>query len=378
MSLATPSFRSRSCTRYRYRYSECRRCSDACPHEAITLSDAGAAIKANKCQNCGLCISACHTGAWSSSSFKLIDLLRQAIKQPNWNVACALSGVTTADAIVPCLGAVDGATLGYLARRGIPVTLHGQWHCDDCPHGKTGAAQLALNLEAVDILHQGARQGATPQGAPSNWTLPQLAPLPRALGQGQDTDSPGDFAPARRQLFRRLIGRGVDEVLLAKTEQEIEPAPERAIRPGPWSITERRELLQIVCQQKEGCAFPVHLHEGLPLMKLTLQAGCTVCEACFRVCPTGALQIEENPDAWALQFRMDRCVACQACLEVCQPRVLDAEASFDVRSEQAAQVLLSLNKQRCSRCDRHFVSPAPEQTCPVCRDDEEAFSTIFG
>ena len=74
-------------------------------------------------------------------------------------------------------------------------------------------------------------------------------------------------------LFRRLIGRGIDEVILAKPQQENEPAPAKAIRPGPYSLTERRELLQIVTQQKDAQSFPVNLHEALPLMQLTLQPG---------------------------------------------------------------------------------------------------------
>ena len=368
MSLATPSLRNSQCTRYRYRYSECQRCADACPHEAITLGDEGATLVVDKCQNCGLCLSACQTGAWSSSSFRLIDLLRQAIRLPAWQVACAPAGGATADAILPCLGVVDGVTLAYMAKRGIPVTLHGQWHCTECAHGRTGAALLAENLDAVAVLRQGA--GA----AGVDWVLPQLAGPP---GEDSSMVCQKEFAPARRQLFRRLVGRGVDEVILSP-QSEDSPVPEKAMWPGPYSLPERRELLQIVTGVKTGEPFPMRLHDTLPLMQLSLQAGCTVCEACFRVCPTGALLIDENPDAWALQFRMDRCVGCQACLEVCQPRVLDAEASFDARAEQPVRVLQSLNKQRCSCCDRHFVSAVPEKTCPVCRDDEDAFAAIFG
>ncbi|TRZ96361.1 MAG: 4Fe-4S ferredoxin, partial [Rhodocyclaceae bacterium] len=44
MSIATPEFRASHCVRYRYRYSECARCLNACPHDAISLTDTGAAI----------------------------------------------------------------------------------------------------------------------------------------------------------------------------------------------------------------------------------------------------------------------------------------------------------------------------------------------
>lgn len=377
MTVATPDFRASRCTRYRYRYSECQRCADACPHEALTLSDEGAALDPGRCQNCGLCISACRTGAWASDSFKPVELLRQAIRRPSWSMACAPSGIA-ADGIVPCLGAIDSVTLAYLAKRRIPVTLHGSGHCGGCPHGASGAAQLALNLEALDVLRHAADNGLGDDASPSGWIIPELAANTRRATEKPEGNQEAAFVPARRQLFRRLIGRGVDEMVRASKGEEPAPVPEKAIRAGSYGLTERRELLQIVCNQKNEEPFPIRIHDALPLMQLDLQPGCTVCEACFRVCPTGALQIEENPVGWALTFQTDRCVACEVCLEVCQPRVLGVQATFDARPEQPPRVLLRLNKQRCSRCDRHFVSPAPEEICSICHDDEDVFSAIFG
>lgn len=368
-----PEFRANCCTRYRYRYSECRRCADACPHEAMVLSDAGARLVADRCRDCGLCISACRTQAWSSPGFKPIDLLREAIKKPAWRLACAPCR-RDADAIVPCLGAIDAAWLAYMARRRIPVSLHGSGHCAECAHGKTGEAQLRLNLEALSVLYRAAGGDATDAAVPG-WVMPVLV-QDTAAAPARETRAKGNAsASTRRQLFRRLFRRGA--------EQDAAPATagktaEQAIRAGAYVLPEQRELLQIVCDSKSDKPVMVPLHDGLPLMRLTLQAGCTLCEACFRVCPTGALQIVENPGDWALTFQIDRCVGCEVCLEVCQPRVLDAAVSFDVRPEQPPVTLISRSKQRCARCDRHFVSPSHEITCPVCRDDEDAFSAIFG
>lgn len=370
-----PDFRANRCTRYRYRYSECSRCRDACPHQAITLSDEGAALVADKCKNCGLCISACHTQAWSSPAFEPIDILREAIKKPAWSVACEPSGCS-ADAVVPCLGAVDAVWLAYLAKRQIALTLHGSGHCNECAHGKTGEAQLRLNLEGLDVLLRAATEGD--HGLAPDWAMPVLAQDTRHPEARERKVGVSAVAASRRQLFRRIFNPGGDKPVAQTGAGEAVKVPEKAIRAGAYSLSEQRELLQLVCQQKNERPFPVTLHQSLPLMQLSLQSGCTLCEACFRVCPTGALQIVENPGDWALTFQIDRCVACEVCLEVCQPRVLDAAPTFDARAERAPITLISRLKQRCSRCDRHFVSPASEQTCSVCSDDQDAFAAIFG
>ncbi len=365
MTVSIPEFLAARCVRYRYRYSECARCSDACPHQAVALSDSGAAIDADKCRNCALCVSACRTGAFASASFKPIDMLRQAIKSEHFSIACAPSG-HAADAVVPCLGALDAPLLAYLEKRRLPTTLLGASTCGTCAHGATGAAQLAANLEAVSELRTAA--------APEYWLpISVVDDVAAAPETGQR------FASARRHLFRRLVGRGVDEVLAAaQPKPATDPVRDKAIRAGAYALTEQRELLQIVAARKDGQPFRVAIHEALPALELSIAPGCTVCEACFRVCPTGAIGITENPGDWALLFKRDRCVGCAVCLEVCQPRVLDAAAAFDLTPDLPPRPLISLAKQRCKRCDRFFVSPHPEETCRVCTDDQDAFAAIFG
>lgn len=372
-----PDFRASSCTRFRYRYSECRRCADACPHEAILLTDEGAALVSDRCKNCALCISACHTHAWTSAAFKPIDRLREAIKTTSWSFACQPCGCS-GDALVPCLGAIDAVWLAYMAKRRIPVSLHGSWHCAECVHGKAGPAQLRLNLEGLDTLLDAASKSTGANRLAPDWLMPVLAE-DSGIPTDREVNIDKGIAPApRRHLFRRIFNpRGYKPVATVEGSKPGK-VTEKAIRAGAYAVSEQRELLQIVCKQKDELPFQVTLHESLPLMQLSLQSGCTLCEACFRVCPTGALQIVQNPRDWALTFLTDRCVACEVCLEVCQPRVLDAVASFDARPEQAPITLISRTKQRCSRCDRHFVSPTPEKTCSICSDDEDAFSAIFG
>jgi formate hydrogenlyase subunit 6/NADH:ubiquinone oxidoreductase subunit I len=190
---------------------------------------------------------------------------------------------------------------------------------------------------------------------------------------------PGDFVAGRRQLFRRWVGRVAGEVQHAAQVPSVpEPVPDKAVRAARPYVTEQRELLQIVAKTKPPGPFLVREHETLPLLQLSLVDSCTACEACARACPTGAVQVRESDTEWALAFRLDDCVACEVCLEVCQPDALRALPAFDAAPRGTDTVLRALRKQRCQRCDRAFVSPAPAETCAICADDEEAFSAIFG
>lgn len=365
MSTVAPDFEAARCARYRYRYSECRRCADACPHDALALEDKGVALDVAKCRNCALCTAACPTAALTAGNLQRIELLTQVMAEGAGGkavrIACAPSGLPGA-AVVPCLGALDGAVLAYPAKRGVELELAGAAHCERCEHGHTGSAALARHAETRDALE------AACDGEP--WAALSIS------DDGTAADA-GDFRPGRRGLFRRLVGRGVAEAEKAIARPTELPVDDKAIRPGPWHVPEMRELLRVVGRRAdaEPCRLPAA--PDLPAADMRLARGCTNCEACMRACPTGALQVRETEDDWTFCFLADRCVGCGVCSEVCQPRVLRPAEAVDLTPGRSV-ALNVLAKQRCNRCDRFFVSADPQETCAVCCDDENAFARIFG
>ncbi len=361
-----PEFRPTRCVRYRYRYSECRRCADACPHDAVKLTDEGISLDETRCQNCALCASACRTEALVAGNLPRIDLLRRAVAQRSVSFGCAPAGAG-GDEVVPCLGALDPTILSYLAKRGIAVELAGSEHCSQCHHAPKGRDQLELNLAGLDLLRRAV--GNEP------WADPRLVePKDDGPRKNEQHDA------SRRQLFRRFVGRGVDKVVQAGPDLPAPPVPQKAIRIAAPFSTAQRELLQTLWQAREERQSSIGTHPALPLAQLRLDPGCTVCEACARVCPTGALQVSEGAKAWSLVFQSSRCVACEVCLEVCQPGVLRSSDVIGISTlvETKPIEMHVLPKRRCSRCDRFFVSAGGSGTCPVCEGDDADFASIFG
>jgi NAD-dependent dihydropyrimidine dehydrogenase PreA subunit len=210
---ATPAFRSSRCTHYRYRYSECSSCFDACPHEAIDLSDEGITIKTADCQNCSLCAAACPTEALVSENLQKVEVLKRTIKLTDVTFACAPSQAT-GDEIVPCLGGLDAPMLALLLSRGIKVSLAGTHHCAECPHGSRGRRMIDAQLEAIELLHSNVGN--------DQWSAVKL---PEII----DSESPvTEHDPTRRHFFRRFVGYGTDQLVRAATDAEQQAVPLKA------------------------------------------------------------------------------------------------------------------------------------------------------
>jgi Pyruvate/2-oxoacid:ferredoxin oxidoreductase delta subunit len=360
--LVAPGFRAERCVRYRYSYSECSRCADACPHEAIRLFDAGVEVLGDRCQNCALCIPVCQTEALTEKSVSAEHLLKIAGESKQMTIACAPSGVR-GDAVVPCLGALNAVVLAEISRRGIALQLAGTAHCAECAHAAKGPDLITLNIAARAIL---CKVADAKQWATLEFQSAEMVASPTK----QDTHD-----AARRSLFRRIASPAVD-VMSGKLEAA--PAPLKAIRAAAPFLPERKVLLNNLFPAEEN-TITVARHPALPAEDWQVLSGCTYCEACVRVCPTGALQLLENNSAWRLALLNDRCVACDVCAEVCQPGVIrQMNTEVVIINKQKGRLLAAMSKRRCARCDRVFVNERGGEICPICSGDDDDFASIFG
>ena len=360
--LTPPEFRAERCVRYRYVYSECNRCAEACPHEAIRLFDAGVEVLAKDCQACGLCVAACQTEALRQNDLSADYLYKASDLAPQMTVACAPSEIP-GDAVVPCLGALHPVVLAELSRRGIAVELAGMEHCPECTHASKGTELIGSNLAAREILC-------------SAGDSKKYASLTIRTGKVEGGDKQPQLDKSRRGLFRRIVGHSVD-VMSGKLEAA--PAPLKAIRAAAPFIPERKILLNAMFADKGEAAFSLPRHNAIPAEDWKVISGCTYCEACVRVCPTGALQLLESNTGWRLAFLNDRCVACDVCAEVCQPSVLRQVNEEEVTvNKQKGRLLAAVAKRRCARCDRVFANESHGDTCPICLGDDDDFASIFG
>lgn len=369
-----PEIQATRCVRYRFRYSECTRCEQACPHAAIRLTDEGVGLDVDRCKTCGLCVSACPTETFTLPALSPMALITQASGRETLAVACVPSGAE-ADAHVPCLGAVAGPVLAYVLSQGTELQLLGSAHCTACAHGVQGSAQLAANLDAVETLRVADRVG--------RWaaiTLPQSSgqvTLRSPVRRSDANPAADDARAARRGFFRRVASPGAPGSA-PKVSANAVAIPLRAIRAARATPSAQRDLLQLLGLAEAHT--PLTTHACLPAGDLRLDGGCTGCEACARACPTAALQVRENASAWALGFEAALCVACGVCTEACQPRVLHLADVLPATnfSKRDPQALHHMPKRRCTRCDRSFVVNGDSPLCEVCAGDEEDFDAIFG
>ena len=99
----------------------------------------------------------------------------------------------------------------------------------------------------------------------------------------------------------------------------------------------------------------------LPQVPRVSQAGCTFCGFCVQICPTGALQIEEDQTETALLLCASRCSGCGLCIHTCTEGAMQLVATGDGRfgaETDSWQMLRVSPRAACPGCGEPTVSRA--------------------
>lgn len=356
------------CKRLRYRPSDCARCREICPEDAISLA-AGPRVD-ERCSGCGLCLTACPTEVFRDPRDTEALFLRQATsllrREPahpeQLIVRCHRAAREDRGVLdVPCLGSLSENVLVGAALAGFEGIILKRGRCSRC-HLRKGGALIE------DLVNNTRR------------LLASLA-LGGVLVGVTEQDRPAGERISRKELFSR-IGTGLRRRAAGVVPQGgggadgaagggVASADEGSRSPG-------RELLRRLIKARPAEAFePVRYAPGGRWGRLRVEARrCVACGTCAAVCPTGSLMAAREKGYYRLLFSSALCTDCGLCVEACAEDAIGHQEAWSLADllagEQEVLATIELTScaacgdeiragegQLCSTCDRRGLSPVP-------------------
>jgi ferredoxin len=122
--------------------------------------------------------------------------------------------------------------------------------------------------------------------------------------------------------------------------------------------------------------------------------GCTLCEACARDCPTGAIRLERSEETLSLFFDPSLCNACpdgDSCQAICPENAIRLVEILEGAGDAEESLLISSPLLRCASCGKDFAAAQKvdalsrkdrthhrmiRDLCPICRRTQLVVSFI--
>lgn len=348
------------CLDTKYKYSDCEACFDICPVNAIKQTKPPI-LNTEDCLNCLACLPICPAGAYRADD-AIPSLLRCANRAQVDNIDLVCNHHPNPDE------GVDGSELGIRVR--------------GCLAGLGSATFLSLSLfnfkritirndecESCELhsLHTYIQRNVKQaQFFLSNWdeckveismaNNPKTTSAERPLW---DADNP---PLSRRDLFhfassqsRLAIARSLNKDVYSSKH--------------PLGQERRRELAAIDQIMEENPANHDFKLEGMGYSLPSISEKCTACEACARICPTGAIRVERDENHFQLLFSPRACIACDICQRICLVSAvkIDTAPTFQQIFPQFTSIILFETVLiYCENCGSRIPAQLDATLCSIC------------
>jgi len=357
------------CSRFRTPKSDCSLCAEACPANAITVSDGGAEITGG-CIDCGVCHSACPNGAFGireRSDERIMDEIPFSRRSP-LRISCE-RGDTSADIILPCLSRLTETLFLEPVRRGMPGIEIARPSCEGCL-----LVKAAFHLETVirrthhlyDML-----------GIARNRLSIKNIPL-------QGLVKAPERAVSRREFFG--VFRAKAAGIAAAAMPDIEGGGDGKAEVFRNAVEDRREsrkrsiLMErlLALGAKAGVKQTAAPSEDALTADIEVGAGCAACGVCASLCPTGAISLQWTEKTFSLGFSPALCTNCRICEKTCRHRAITMKETVSpaLLLQQGETVLFRAEKKTCLACRLDFIGEGAE-ICPLCRDRNKKQTAVL-
>ena len=322
------------CTVVRNRHSSCRKCSDACPTDAVGAVDNVLSLDNELCVACGACTVVCPTEALiplQPLDEDLAEAVANAVVASEGRAvfACARiaskhKGDPSKFAAVPCLARMEESVLLELAARDVRDILLVDGTCTTC--------KFRANVPGIDATVASANQLLAAQG--SGIRVERASEFPDDVLL---EDQRSLLGASRRGFFSQAKGTA-----LTAAEKTVEVAfIKKGGAAGP-TLRERLRMSDAGTLPQFNPVRRMHVLDAMDSLGPSVvpevdtrlfgsvqvdAEACSSCGMCAVFCPTGALKksdlVPEEGEGSFLEFSASDCVQCNLCADACLKSCLE-------------------------------------------------------
>lgn len=363
------------CVAVRNRNASCRKCAEACPAAAITVSNNTVSVDPNACVDCGACASVCPTSALLMEDPSFASTVASALKRADAKsglcvIACARAAARhVADderfAEVPCLGHVSDLMLVEAAAAGFDDVVLVDGDCQSCKYGAVSPQVDASVSCAADLLEAVGSSAIITRA--SEFPPEVLVSKRRQAIRGEDRRG---ILLKTGGYVKRVAGNVAQKTLDEKLGRAQEPrtlkdrlGAGKSGRMPTFQPDANFALLEgLERASSDAAALPASdaAVDTRRFGRVSVDAEtCSGCGLCVLFCPTAALvhsefERPEREDQKYLEFSAELCTQCGLCADVCMRRCLEVDGHIcvkDVFDLEPELIPISRPKERTSIFD---------------------------